>query len=155
MTRSAVTFPSSSVAVDALLVLAHPRRWPPSRSAISKTPTVFHNKAQGSPLFPNDKNPHGFGITHRQPQNAELTNLRKSGVPWVNVSSFLFFQRRGSQLSTICVRAAEKPGFFHPSTRWPGTRLVFICGVIGPDARAHGRWPPSPSAISKTPTAFH
>ena len=54
MTRSAVTFPSSSVAVDALLVLAHPRRWPPSRSAISKTPTVFHNKAQGSPLFPND-----------------------------------------------------------------------------------------------------
>src|ERR1044071_2986171 len=91
MTRSAVTFPSSSVAVDALLVLAHPRRWPPSRSAISKTPTVFHNKAQGSPLFPNDKNPHGFGITHRQPQNAELTNLRKSGVPWVNVSSILFF----------------------------------------------------------------
>ena len=71
--------------------VAEHHRCPPSPSAISKTPTVFHNKAQGSPLFPNDKNPHGFGITHRQPQNAELTNLRKSGVPWVNVSSILFF----------------------------------------------------------------
>ena len=65
-------------------------RWPPSRSAISKTPTVFRKKAQGSPLQMK-RNSHGFGITHRNRKTLKLRNLRKSGVPWINVSSILFF----------------------------------------------------------------
>jgi hypothetical protein len=67
------------------------KRWPPSRSAISKTPTVFRNKAQGSPLFPNDKKLPRIWNNPPQPKTLKLRNLRKSGVPWVNVSSILFF----------------------------------------------------------------
>src|ERR1044071_5315763 len=52
-------------------------RWPPSPSAISKTPTVFHNKAQGSPLFPNDNKPPRIWNNPPQPQNAETNKPQK------------------------------------------------------------------------------
>jgi hypothetical protein len=52
-------------------------RWPLSRSAISKTPTVFRNKAQGSPLCPNDNKLPRIWNNPPQPQNAETNKPQK------------------------------------------------------------------------------
>jgi hypothetical protein len=64
-------------ASDPDLRVSKPLALSPSRSDISKTPTVFRNKAQGSPLFPNDKKPPRIWNNPPQPQNAETKKSQK------------------------------------------------------------------------------
>jgi hypothetical protein len=51
--------------------------------------------SQQSPGFPalskRQETATDLEITHRNRKTLKLRNLRKSGVPWVNVSSILFF----------------------------------------------------------------
>ena len=107
------------------------------REAPSQNSNGVSQQSPGFPSFQTTKNSHGFGITHRNHKTLKLTNLRKSGVPWVNVSSILFFSgaaRSSQPFMSAPLKNLGSPALRHvdntpPSQQDSGMKRLIVRGT--------------------------